>query len=111
MIAFATGSITIQCRKTKAEVKAIMNVREEEGYLTKDEQGQPMTRWLATRVTIPSISETDVKHDPRETTIAYRLTNEEIEFRRKDVTFWSVSEAVDPPLIQEVRPGIAVLGR
>lgn len=88
MVAFATGSVTIQCAKTKAEVKAILNVPD------INDDGE------ATRVTIPSISETDVKEDPRSALIQYSLKNEEIEFRRKDVVFWSISEAVDPPLIQ-----------
>lgn len=94
MIAFATGSVTIQCRKSKAELKAIMNVP------LFQENGDP------TKVMIPSISETDVKEDPRSVDVKYRLTNEEIEFNRKDVVFWSVSEAVDPPLIQEVPIGV-----
>jgi hypothetical protein len=88
MVAFATGSVTIQCAKGKPEVKALMNVPDENGM------------GVATRVSIPSISETDVKEDPRSAIIQYSLKNEEIEFRRKDVVFWSVSEAVDPPLIQ-----------
>jgi len=89
MIAFATGSVTIQCAKSKAEIIALMNEPE-----YKDN--------VAVRIVIPSISETDVKEDPRSTEIKYRLANELIEFRRKDVVFWSVSEAVDPPIIQEV---------
>lgn len=93
MIAFATGSVTIQCRKSKAEIKALMNVPD------VDENMEP------TRIMIPSISETDVKADPRSQVIQYRLANEEIEFRRRDVVFWSVSEAVDPPMIHELAPG------
>lgn len=118
MVAFATGSVTIQCRKTKAEVIALMNVPDYEPLKMREaanEEHPDRVRYLGepvpTRVMIPSISETDVKHDPRSSVIAYRLTNEMIEFRRKDVVFWSVSEAVDPPLIQEVPPGIAVMGR
>lgn len=97
MIAFATGSVTIQCAKNRAEVKALMNVPDtiQEG----DRLGE------ATRVTIPSISETDVKEDPRSQVIQYSLKDEEIEFRRKDVVFWSISVAVDPPIIQELAPG------
>lgn len=97
MVAFATGSVTIQCRKTKAEVKALMNVN------PHDDNAWP------TKIVLPSISETDVKEDPRSSVIQYRLANEEIEFYRKDVVFWSVSEAVDPPLIQELPRGSAII--
>lgn len=93
MIAFATGSVTIQCVKTKAEVKALMNVP----YFNPD--------GTTTEITIPSISETDVKEDPRKDEILYKLKNEEIAFCRKDVVFWSVSESVDPPLITTLAPG------
>jgi len=101
MIAFATGSVTIQCAKGRAEVIALMNVPDEEW---KQEHGQT-ERLVPVRVQIPSISETDVKEDPRSQVIQYTLKNEMIEFRRKDVVFWSVAEAVDPPIIQELAPG------
>jgi len=105
MIAFATGSVTIQCRKTKPEVKALMNVPYFERVPLKDYMpgsDGPSFEMVPNLVNIPSISETDVKEDPRSADIKYRLTNEEIEFARKDVVFWSVSEAVDPPLVLEV---------
>jgi len=98
MIAFATGSVTIQCAKTKGEVKAMMNVP-----LWSDEDH------TVTEVVIPSISETDVKEDPRKNEILYKLANEEIAFCRKDVVFWSVSEAVDPPLIASLAPGARIV--
>ena len=101
MVAFATGSITVNCPKTKPEVIAIMNVPDME--LTGSE---PFLE-RPTRVQIPSLSETDIheKNDPRSRELGellYRLVNETIEFRRKDVVFWSVAEAIDPPLVQPV---------
>lgn len=105
MVAFATGSVTIQCRKTKAEVKAIMNVPPFLRTLRSPVGGEIQPAIYdeePTKILLPSISETDVKEDPRSQVIQYRLTNEEIEFYRKDVVFWSVSEAVDPPMVLPV---------
>ena len=94
MVAFATGSTTIQSNYEPAEVRAIMNVP----YL--DEKGQP------TQVTLKSITETKVREDPRSEEIQYILKNEEIVFARQLVVFWSVAEAVDPPAIHLVNQGI-----
>lgn len=89
MIAFATGSVTISCAKSKAEVNALMNCGNDE------------------EVRIPSISETDVMTDKRDQKPTYRLVNEEIHFRRGLVVFWSVSESAEPkpdPLIGLLNP-------
>jgi len=91
MVAFATGSTTIQSNDSPAEVRAAMSVP----YLGKD--GEP------TQVTLKSITETSVKEGPeKDSKVQYVLKNEEIVFARKDVVFWSVAEALDPPLVQEV---------
>lgn len=93
MIAFATGSVTIQSAKQPAELRAIMKVPPFE-----DGSTVPVEIWLN------SISETKVKRETRSEVIDYILKNEEIHFYRKDVVFYSISEAVPPPKI-ETLPG------
>lgn len=94
MVAFATGSTTIQSNDSPAEVRAAMNVH----YLDKD--GEP------NQVTLKSITETSVKEEKGSDKVQYILKNEEIIFARKDVVFWSVAEAVDPPAIHVLNQGI-----
>lgn len=88
MVAFATGSITVQSAKTKAELRAIMK---------GDENGE---------IVLGSISETQVKTDPRAQEVAYVLGDEEIVFQKSDVKFYSISVAKDPPLIDTSLAGI-----
>lgn len=94
MIAFATGSVTIQSVKAPAELRALLN----------EPDVQP--DGTVTEITIESISETEVREDKRSPTIDYVLKNEEIHFRKKDVVFWSISEAVDPPKVVGVPQGL-----
>ncbi|HEX9430874.1 MAG TPA: hypothetical protein VF944_10900 [Candidatus Bathyarchaeia archaeon] len=94
MVAFATGSITIQSAKSPDELRAQMNERDFD-----DNEN-------AIEIRINSISETEVKSNPRDTDPAYILKNEEIHFRKKDVVFWSISEAFDPPRVKAAGGGL-----
>lgn len=94
MVAFATGSTTIQSNDSAAQVRAAFKTP----YM--DEKGEP------TQITLKSITETSVKEDARSDKVQYILKDEEITFARKDVVFWSVAVAHDPPAIQLVNQGI-----
>ncbi len=97
MVAFATGSTTIQANYTAAEVRAMFTVSD------FDSDGD------AEIITLKSIQETLVKEDPRSEVVQYILKDEEISFRKKDVVFWSVSVAYDPPVITEVKRGPLII--
>lgn len=106
MVAFATGSTTIQSNDEPAQVRAAMNVPYYETRVVKDARGLEISTQEPTQVTLKSITETSVREDPKSETVQYILKNEEIVFARKDVVFWSVAEAVDPPAIKLVNQGI-----
>jgi hypothetical protein len=107
MIAFATGSTTIQSNLEATEVRAALNVPYYETRVVKDARGMEISTQEPTQVTLKSISETKVKEDPRAEIVQYILKDEEVVFARKDVVFWSLSVANDPPKIEIVGGGIA----
>lgn len=90
MVAFATGSVTVQANYQPAEVRALLKVGPDE------------------EVTLKSITETKVKEDARTDVVQYILKNEEVNFRRGDVVFWSVAEAFDPPKIDTSLTGLVM---
>lgn len=87
MIAFATGSVTVQSAAKRESIIAAMK---------GDDNGE---------ITLKSISQTEVKENPRGET-RYVLTDEEIHFNKKDVVFWSLSVASDPPKVLVMTPKI-----
>lgn len=90
MVAFAQGSVTVQTASPREVVIADMK---------GDDKGE---------VTLKSISQTEVKDHPQGAT-KYVLKDEEIHFNKKDVVFWSLSVASDPPMIKTLDPHIKVM--
>lgn len=88
MVAFAHGSITVQTAASKDEVIKIMK---------GNDKGE---------IVLHSISQTEVKTDPRASEVVYVLANEQIHFHKTSVVFFSISEAIDPPVIDRTMGGI-----
>lgn len=87
MVAFAQGSVTVQTAKPREVILAEMK---------GDDTGE---------ITLASISQTEVKDHPQGAT-KYVLKDEEIHFNKKDIVFWSLSVAHDPPMIKTLEESI-----
>lgn len=83
MIAFAQGSVTVQSASSRESIIAAMK---------GDDDGE---------ITLKSITSTEVKEHPKSET-RYVLKDEEIHCNRRDIVFWSLSVAHDPPMVQVV---------